>query len=177
MATQFRSAVSRGFWLGAGLSTAVDFAIVFLLSLFFDLTMGQRLLFSAVIIAAFGLFSFLYGLLGVAKGFVFFALHERKSRVAGLMDEFTRLRMPKPGLLYVDASEYLTEVAKSPNANTDSRFFAATALGYLEALRTTNQMYLSMTSAIALEDAIKEYGRRVGFVRPDGSAADADEEA
>lgn len=93
------------------------------------------------------------------------------------MDEFTRLRMPKPGLLYVDASEYLTEVAKSPNANTDSRFFAATALGYLEALRTTNQMYLSMTSAIALEDAIKEYGRRVGFVRPDGSAADADEEA
>ncbi len=70
---------------------------------------------------------------------------------------------------YADASEYLLSVVKSDTASNDATLYAGAMLGSIDTLRATNHGYLLINLGLVLEEAIKEYGRRVGFVSNDGS--------
>ncbi|MBX5299311.1 hypothetical protein HJB93_08655 [Rhizobium sp. NLR12b] len=169
MATQFQSAARRSYWFSVLFSSLVDFVVIFVIALFFDYTAGQALIVALIAIAVLYIFQLLYSLLGVIKVAILFYWFDKKARVQATVDEMIARRMPKPMRFYADASEYLLSVVKSDAASTDAKLYAGAALGSIDTLRATNRIYLLINLGLVLEDAIKEYGRRVGFVWDDGS--------
>ncbi|MBB2698993.1 UNVERIFIED_ORG: phosphoglycerol transferase MdoB-like AlkP superfamily enzyme [Rhizobium esperanzae] len=169
MATQFQSAARRSYWFSILFSSLVDFVVAFVIALFFDNTAGQAFIVALIAIAVLYIFQLLYALLGVIKVAILFYWFDKKKRVQATVDEMIARRMPKPVRFYADASEYLLSVVKSDTANNDAKLYAGAALGSIDTLRATNHSYQLINLGLVLEEAIKEYGRLVGFVWEDGS--------
>lgn len=170
MATQFQSAARRSYWFGVIFSGLVDLLVAFVIALlFFDNTAGPAFLFAIIAVVVLYIFQLLYALLGVIKVAIVFYWFEKKTRVQATVDQMIALRMPKPLQFYADATEYLLSVMKSDTASNDAKLFAGATLGSIDTLRATSHGYLLINLGMVLEDAIKQYGRQVGFVWDDGT--------
>jgi hypothetical protein len=166
---QFRSAIRRRYWFGVLYSTAFDYAVLFIGALFFNDTLSASAVVAAVILVGIWVFQLAYGLVGAAKEALLFFASEKQRRVEDTVDQMLAANMPRPMRFYADVDEYLVEVVKSPTSGADARLLAGASLGTLETLRTTQRPLLTMFVTMVLEEAIKRYGKKVGFVWDDGT--------
>jgi uncharacterized protein YjeT (DUF2065 family) len=159
MATRFRSAAQRGFWLGILIATAVDAVVAYLIASFFADNVLQAVGIALLIVVGVYIFQMLYGLLALARGVVIFFLYEREKRTVATLEQMVRVGMPRPDEFYGDPTEYLSEVAQSDDVSNDAKLFAGATLGSLETLRNTNHSFMAMSLLMVLEGAIGRYGR------------------
>jgi len=155
---------------------AFDFLIAFFIATFFEEELGPRLFIALLIVLAAWLFQLAYSILGAIKAAIPFFLYQRKARIAAVADQMVALKMPRPDFYYTDADEYFTDVVKSRTASGEARLMAGSTVGLVEALRMTQRLYLTMTTSMVLEEAIREYGRRVGFEKEADDHDDDDDD-
>lgn len=157
MASQFRSADQRSFWLGILIAVAFDYAVLVIILSIFNDTWAETFIFAGLGVLGLYVLQLAYGLASAARYALIFYLFERDRRVAQVADQMVALDLPHPQRFYLNAEEYLAEVVASDQASSDAKLFAGATIGRLAALRETSRPLLAMCLADVLEAAISRY--------------------
>lgn len=155
MAVSFKSAQKRAYWGALAFSLLCEYAVA--LVYFWALSRGDPAMWGWSIIAVivFQILLSLYGLFSFARRAAWYHLFEKESRAATIAAEFARNNFPRPDGSYVDADEYLRQVALSPVTSPEGALFAGTLLGALEAHRLNGPRSEAFFLALSIERAIK----------------------
>ena len=157
MASQFKSADERNFWLGILIAVAFDYVVLTAIFSFFSVTWAQTFAFAGLGILSLYAFQLVYGLVNATRYALVFYLVERERRIGQVASQMAALNLPRPENFYLSAEEYLAEVVASNQASSEAKMFAGATIGRLAALRETSRPLLAMTLADVLETAISRY--------------------
>lgn len=155
LAVSFRSAQRRAFWGALAFSLGSEFLVAWIIWSVVSDGNSNAWAWAVATVIGIQVFLLLYGLVSFGRRAVWYHLFEKEARASRISEEFSRLNFPRPDGMYVDADEYLREVALSPATSPEGALFAGSLLGALDAHRLNGPRSEAFFLVLSIERAMK----------------------